>query len=191
VFTTTKSVESLKIDDATMTLSDSSVGTGSSLGITLDLDYSFAEYESYGGYAELVGSGGEVYSLGSFYANGGSVISFEVAIPQNLAPGNYKLKVFEIYTYIDDSYSGDYLNDFSSPIIITAQSSVEDQLQELKDQNADLQSQVENLTEQLDATQSSVDDKFDGTMGMITMVLVIVVLLVVVIQLVLMMRKKP
>ncbi|MFA5312612.1 MAG: hypothetical protein WC375_04725 [Methanomassiliicoccales archaeon] len=204
-FSVTKTVESLKIDDAEMTLSASSVGTGRSLGVTIDFDFPFAPYDAYGGYVELIASGGEVVDLGEFYTRGGSVVTFFVDIPQGIDPGVYQLKVYDTYAYFIENYAGDYLRDFSAPVNVTAESSIDEQLQDLQDQvdglsdqnsdlsdqNANLSEQVEDLTDQLDETQDMVDEKFSATLGMVTMILVIIVLVVAVITLVLSMRKRP
>jgi len=169
------SVASMRIMDLDIQ-APSSMVAGESYFITVDADFTYAKMDDFEGEAFLVSEGGMFYERQEFYVSTSGAFAFQFDVPQIQPAGDYSLVISDIY--IDYELGWIELPDRIMPVEVTVQPSMQDQLDELREQNQDLWDALNatstDTESQLNDIQTSVDDKASGMLMYLTIGLLIV-----------------
>jgi len=147
-------VEEMRIAEATVTLSDSTVSVGDTIVLSLESDFAFAVEE--GAYAEgyLVSDTDVVYSSAYIYVLIDGVGAMGLAVPEYAVPGSYTAVISYWHTYLEDvTYEWPSM-EFA--VTVDDDPTVEERIVLLEDMVTSLQAQVVALEAQLDVQAEDI-----------------------------------
>jgi len=186
---------SLRIWSKEAWVDKSTVGTGESLRVYVNIEFSFhGPVDIYS--SILLANDGIAYHYQEIYAEDGMIASGLITVPTDLEPGTYELMFF--YTGASTSLGGGNFDFEPFEITVTAAPTLDDRLDDLEAQNQALQDQLEQLGQDLNDTQQDLADaraelkdatdaKLDAMIGYVILIMVIITL---VIGVVILVRKK-
>lgn len=149
-------VEEMRIAEATVTVSDSTVGAGDTVVLSIESDFAFAvEYSSYAeGY--LMSDAGVVYGYGYISVPIDGVGAMGFTVPEYAVPGGYTVVISYWNTYLEDTtYSWDSM-EFA--ITVVDSYTVDERIAMLEANLSALTTALVVQAEDIAALQAQLDD---------------------------------
>jgi N-acetylneuraminic acid mutarotase/uncharacterized small protein (DUF1192 family) len=142
-------VESMRVMSVSTTVSDTAVGPGEDLLVTVSMDFAYGVPEAYYVNPYLLDSNDVVYNPMEVYSPMPNSFAFEISIPASAAPGPYELVLHDLVAYYYDG-GNSVPDDFSIALTVLDVNNFEEQL-------AALQADIDALTAALAAEGADVD----------------------------------
>jgi N-acetylneuraminic acid mutarotase/uncharacterized small protein (DUF1192 family) len=141
-------VESMRVMSVTTIVSETNLGPGDDLLVTVSMDFAYGVPVAYYVNPYLLDSDGVVYNPMEVYSPMGNSFAFEIAVPEAALPGPYDLVLHNLVALYDSGSS--LQTDISVPLTVLDVPTVEEQI-------AALQADIVALEAALAAESADVD----------------------------------